>query len=225
MLLHAPPCSSMLPMQCRQLWWGVCCCCQVSATKLLVRSVPRLSRSRPTEQNLATQKTMDTDKFHCCVNRYTLINLISVGNHTNSHHTTSITIMNQILECKCVFFLDSSVQSGYLSTTGTESMTSPFFRVMVPVFRSLGTRRPFWPSPSLRQCPCPNVLPRARAFCFMPCRPNQKSITCGVARPRSCSPHCVKTEKTVLLTIINVPSLVHRPPTGPHSLGGPPGDC
>ncbi|KAH7008274.1 hypothetical protein EDB80DRAFT_432949 [Ilyonectria destructans] len=186
---------------------------------------------RPPPQPLPSNGTEPCDainhgyKLHCCVNRHTLINLSSVGNHTNSHHNTLITIMNQILECKCVFFLDSSVQSGYLSTTGTESMISPFFRVMVPVFRSLGTRRPFWPSPSLRQCPCPNVLPRARAFCFMPCRPNQKSITCGVARPRSCSPHCVKTEKTVLLTIINVPSLVHRPPTGPHSLGGPPGDC
>lgn len=139
--------------------------------------------------------------------------------HTHHNHEPNVRVQMR--------FFSWTPQSSLVicPTTGTESMTSPFFRVMVPVFRSLGTRRPFWPSPSLRQCPCPNVLPRARAFCFMPCRPNQKSITCGVARPRSCSPHCVKTEKTVLLTIINVPSLVHRPPTGPHSLGGPPGDC
>lgn len=130
----------------------------VTIHKLLARSAPRLGHSRWTDATTTSKMLQDISQFE------------------NQGHNCRV---------QCVFFLDSSVQSGYLSNTGTEPMTTGLFHAMVPFVRSLATRCPFWPSPSLPQFPCSNVLLRARAFCSMPCRPNQKSITCGVARPRS----------------------------------------
>ncbi|KAH7166016.1 hypothetical protein EDB81DRAFT_270254 [Dactylonectria macrodidyma] len=100
---------------------------------MMVRSGP--ASATPVQRNhgwMGGMQIYDATHLLCC---FTLLNSqspSSVGAGSCSHYsslTTShhiVTFMACLVESKCVFFLDSSVQSGYLSTTGTESMITPF---------------------------------------------------------------------------------------------------